>query len=1326
GLLFVTTAKGKDTCLKQCTKPKRKRDDSWFKDKVLLVQAQANSQILHEEELAFLADPGIAKGQATQTIITHNATYQADNLDAYDFDCDELNTAKVALMANLSHYCSDALAEVNNNDNVDNNLMNQVVQAMSSSEQLTVVNNSETEITSDSNIIPYSQKKFFTNYTLKDGLKETLSERLLVDNDVQNHTIDSRKKAAVLRGTANVQHSKLNANSELKCVKCNGCMLSDNHDLCVLEFINNVNARVKSKSIKKSSKRKVWKPTGKVFINIGYIWRPIGRTITIVGNVCPLTRITTTTEVPLRKPTILDNEIPKPVEPIQSWGSIVSDVPSSSLDECKSSKLFSVKFRNDHVAKILGYGDYQIGNVTISRVYYVEGLGHNLFSVGQFYDSNLEVAFRQHTCFIHNLEGVDLFTVSRGNNLYTLSLRDMMSSSLICLLSSSRLRMAMAPSSSHYELWCNQHIARQVCSRLTKLEQAKKIRFIRTSQVSNSPQLDDKDLEQIDHDDLEEIDLKWECRAPRNQGNRNGDAGYRSRDNTRRIVPVETSDALVVQDNALIVQDGLGYDWSYIAQDEPTKFALMAYTTNSSGSDTEANLEIIAYQLGLESVEAQLVVHQKNEAIYEEKIAVLEFEVKDKSLIRDQLNKNDSSGSELFNSVFDSRSSDGDDNQTNDRFKKDNGYHVVPPPLKGTYMPPYHLIKLDFHDKRMAKKSVLKNMGKNTGQREIRLVWNSAQRINHQNKFVSFAVLTRSGRVPVSTAKQSSLRAIASMYIQTVIWLPYNRVNVSILRTNAFHKSHSPIRRPFHKSTAPNTSISNEKVNTVRVIGGVNTRGKQLGMFRHMTGNKELPYCFQELDGGFVAFVAERKNKTLIEAARTMLADSLLPTVFWAKVVNTACYVLNSVFSDRLITRNYDLLIGKPPSISFMRPFGCPVTILNTVDPLGKFDGKDEEGFLVGYSINNKAIKVFNSQTRKGKENLHVNFLENKLNVARQGPNWLFDIDSLINSMNYQPVTAGNQTNKNAGPQEANGNTALKQTSENEQALKNVLDKMMDQEKEATKQSDVVRKEFEAQCNKELFQGKDTKASNTNSFNIVRTPVNGAGASRTSNDAGPSSVPLGIFGSAFDDEDLDTYNSPLFDQVKEPIKIAQALDEERWVEAMQEELLQFKIQKVFDPIARIEAIRLFLAYASFMNFVMYHMDVKSAFLYGTIEEEVPVWTGNPQQEVVNFLVQVKCFGSKIRCWIMVDNQSAICVVKNPVYHSKTKHIEIMHHFIRDSYEKRLIEMVKIHTDNNVADLLTKAFDGRLMVFKCSGVYTSAIWIEVGMDYNWYVVLIDSS
>nr|GFD14404.1 integrase, catalytic region, zinc finger, CCHC-type, peptidase aspartic, catalytic [Tanacetum cinerariifolium] len=139
-----------------------------------------------------------------------------------------------------------------------------------------------------------------------------------------------------------------------------------------------------------------------------------------------------------------NKKVPNKMEPNNSWGSSSSNVPSP-LIVCRLSKSSSgtwtskflgmVKFGNDHVARIMGYGDYQIGNVTISRVYYVEGLGHNLFSVGQFCDSDLEVAFRQHTCFIFNLDRVDLLTGSRGNNMYTLSLQDMMASSPICLLS---------------------------------------------------------------------------------------------------------------------------------------------------------------------------------------------------------------------------------------------------------------------------------------------------------------------------------------------------------------------------------------------------------------------------------------------------------------------------------------------------------------------------------------------------------------------------------------------------------------------------------------------------------------------------------------------------------------------------------------------------------------------------------------------------------------------------------------------------------------------------------------------------------------------------
>ncbi|GJS98491.1 ribonuclease H-like domain-containing protein [Tanacetum coccineum] len=162
--------------------------------------------------------------------------------------------------------------------------------------------------------------------------------------------------------------------------------------------------------------------------------------------------------------------------------------------------------------------------------------------------------------------------------------------------------------------------------------------------------------------------------------------------------------------------------------------------------------------------------------------------------------------------------------------------------------------------------------------------------------------------------------------------------------------------------------------------------------------------------------VAKRKNRTLIEAARTMLADSLLPTTFWVEAVNTACYVQNRVLVTKPHNKTpYELLLGRLLSIRFMRPFGCPVTILNTLDPLGKFDGKANEGFLVGYSINSKAFRVFNTRTRKVEENLHIKFLENKPNVAGSGPECLFDINSLTKSMNYKPVTAGNQTNGDAG-----------------------------------------------------------------------------------------------------------------------------------------------------------------------------------------------------------------------------------------------------------------------------------------------------------------------
>nr|GEY60144.1 retrovirus-related Pol polyprotein from transposon TNT 1-94 [Tanacetum cinerariifolium] len=198
----------------------------------------------------------------------------------------------------------------------------------------------------------------------------------------------------------------LNVNSDLKCATCNGCLFFDNHDSCVLSYINSVNARVKSKSAKKPVNRKFWQPTGKMFTTIGHKWRPTGWTFTLVKNVCPLTRITTTAIVPLRKPVPIESNASKPVATlvvqIVLWyldsgcsKHMIGD--RSQLINFIQKFLGMVKFGNDHIAKIMGYDDYKIGNVTISRVYFVEGLRHNLFSVEQFCDSDLEVGISHET-----------------------------------------------------------------------------------------------------------------------------------------------------------------------------------------------------------------------------------------------------------------------------------------------------------------------------------------------------------------------------------------------------------------------------------------------------------------------------------------------------------------------------------------------------------------------------------------------------------------------------------------------------------------------------------------------------------------------------------------------------------------------------------------------------------------------------------------------------------------------------------------------------------------------------------------------------------------
>ncbi|GJS65776.1 DNA-directed DNA polymerase [Tanacetum coccineum] len=405
--------------------------------------------------------------------------------------------------------------------------------------------------------------------------------------------------------------------------------------------------------------------------------------------------------------------------------------------------------------------------------------------------------------------------------------------------------------------------------------------------------------------------------------------------------------------------------------------------------------------------------------------------------------------------------------------------------------------------------------------------------------------------------------------------------------------------------------------------------------------------------------VAERKNRTLIEAARTMLADSKLPTTFWAEAVNTACYVQNRVLVIKPHNKTpYELFLGRKPALNFMRPFGCPVTILNTIDHLGKFDGKADEGFFVGYSTNSKAFRVFNSRTRIVEENLHVKFSEDTPNIAGSGPNWLFDIDALTNSMNYKPVVAGNQSNGNASTKACdNAGKARMETIPGKDYILLPLSIQDLPFSSSSKDSpdagfkpsgEEEKKDAEDPRNEDsevpsieepkVNQEKDASVNNTNTINTVSLTFNTASIQDNAVDENivygcdddPNMPELEEIVYSDDDEDvgaeadinnLDTHilvssipttrihkDHPV-EQISKYIystpqtkRMTKSVTEQAMFRYTQEEGIDY--DEVFAPVARIEAIRLFLAYASFKDFVVYQMDVKSAFLYGKIEKEV--------------------------------------------------------------------------------------------------------------------------
>nr|GEY51316.1 putative ribonuclease H-like domain-containing protein [Tanacetum cinerariifolium] len=343
-----------------------------------------------------------------------------------------------------------------------------------------------------------------------------------------------------------------------------------------------------------------------------------------------------------------------------------------------------------------------------------------------------------------------------------------------------------------------------------------------------------------------------------------------------------------------------------------------------------------------------------------------------------------------------------------------------------------------------------------------------------------------------------------------------------------------------------------------------------------------------------------------------------------------------------------------------------------------KFDGKVDEVFLVGYSVSSKVFSVFNSRTSIVQETLHINFLENKPNVAGSGLTRLFDIDTLIRTMNYHPVTAGNQSNPSAGVQEQFNSE--KAGEENVQQYPEFERRKPESKVNVSSSSSAQNKKHDDKTKREA-KGKSHVESVAGPSNAAVSPAHGKSSyfdtSLLTND--PNMPELKDITYSYDEEDvgaeadftnLETtitiipilttrvYKDHHVTQIIEPKRVHQALKDLSWIEAMQEELLQFKMQKVcvlvdlpngkraigskwvfrnkkdkrgivvrnkarlvtqghtqeegidyeevFTPVERIEAIRLFLAYTSFMGFMVYQMDVKSVFLYGTIKEEVYV------------------------------------------------------------------------------------------------------------------------
>nr|GEY23875.1 putative ribonuclease H-like domain-containing protein [Tanacetum cinerariifolium] len=558
-----------------------------------------------------------------------------------------------------------------------------------------------------------------------------------------------------------------------------------------------------------------------------------------------------------------------------------------------------------------------------------------------------------------------------------------------------------------------------------------------------------------------------------------------------------------------------------------------------------------------------------------------------------------------------------------------------------------HLIKdCTYHEDIMDKKSVLSNnVGKGTGQRESRPVWNNVQRINHQNKFAPIAVFTRSRRIPVSAAKP---KAAASTSAAKPVHTGGPKQSVNSRST--FHKSHSPIRRSFYNATTHSRRNSTERVNTAGSKTGhpqqaLKNKGiVYSGCSRHMTRNKAYLADYQELmmevllllvqvgvklqaKGNLVrglpskifendhSCVACQKGKQHKATCKTKLMSSIGqplqmlhmdlfgPTFVMSINHKKYCLEVTGDFSRFswvffLATKDESSKVLKPFITTIENQINKKVKVIRC-DNGTEFKNRDLDEFceMKGIKMEYSNARTLQALVTK----LHNKTLYELLNGRSPRLDFMrpfgypevsdqhYIVLPLWSSISSTYKNSDDKAEDDKPKDDTGLNTVIKPVNKEDQAYRDELDRLMSQEKEASDAADSL---------KDIVELRST----------------------------------GIFTSAYDD-DLDTFTSSVqsvgteadFNNMESSTNVAQALDGESWVEVYKNKkdergivvrnkarlVAQQHRQKegidyndIFAHVARIKATRIFFAFASFMEFIVYQMDVKSAFLYGTIEKEV--------------------------------------------------------------------------------------------------------------------------